>query len=387
MEKKLSSLLRTHFSSFSATHPQRWAVHRWAHAVMQCRTAALGGHVLRCPEGHMERVQYNSCKHRACPQCSALGTEQWLEKTFEKLLLDCDYYHVIFTIPHQLNELWQWNRTWLGDQLLAASRDTLLELLRDPKWLGATPGLVLSLHTWGRNLSIHPHVHVLVTGGGWMEAGWKGVRYDYLLPFQVVRALFRGKLLARVKQGIEAKELLIPQGQSVSSLLNLVHQLGRRKWNVHVRTRYPHGRGVLTYLARYVRGGPLKEGQLRSVSSEGVVFGHTDHRDGRWKRLALSMDAFLQRLAAHIPEPGYRMIRYAGIYAPGHRARLASCRQDLGMAPMAEPDYLTAQVYLEGLGLKERTHCPVCGRRLIMDELSVDTGRSPPLLGTYAHAA
>ena len=109
---------------------------------------------------------YNSCKHRACPQCGGLETERWVRRMRSQQLLDCDYYHVIFTVPHEFNPWWRWNRAWFGNQLLGAARETLLVLLADPKWLGALPGMLLNLHTWSRTMADHPHGHVLVTGGG-----------------------------------------------------------------------------------------------------------------------------------------------------------------------------------------------------------------------------
>jgi putative transposase/transposase-like zinc-binding protein len=381
----LQAILRAGFDAYRASVRPRFAVYHWAFSVMSCRTASLGGHVLRCPEGHVQRIQYNSCKHRACPQCAGLGTEQWLQKTHSQLLLDCDYYHVIFTVPQELNDLWQWNRVGFGNVLLGTVRDTLLELMADPQWLGATPGLMLSLHTWGRNLSVHPHVHALITGGGWTAEGWRPLRTNYLVPLAVVRALFRGKLLARVQKALRAGELLVPHGADVTHWLVLCWRLRGKKWNVRLQTRYAHGRGVLTYLARYVRGGPLKQSQLEQSDDGSIRFAYSDHRDGEKKSLRLSVVEFIRRLAEHVPEPGHRMVRYAGIYASGKRSQLLQCRQCLGMSAAGTVEYLTAAAYLERLGLGERTKCPVCGRRLVMQKLSRYVGMPPP--GVMAHVA
>lgn len=341
--------------------------------------------MLRCPEGHVRRIQYNSCKHRACPQCAGLRTEQWLEKTCSALLLKCDYYHVIFTVPHELNELWRWNRVGFGNALLGAVRETLLELLANPKWLGATPGIVLSLHTWGRNLSIHPHVHALVTGGGWTCQGWRSLRRDYLVPLSVARALFRGKLLARLEEGLRTGELVYPSDLPLREWTARFRRVRRKRWNVRVQVRYRHGRGVLTYLARYVRGGPLKSAQVQSFREGAVSFGYRDWRDGRHKVLEVSVVEFIRRLAEHVPEAGHQMIRYAGIYASGKRAELAQCRAALGMGPAEAVEPLHAAAYLERLGLGERLRCPVCGRPLVRRKLPRWSGLPPP--GVSARAA
>jgi hypothetical protein len=161
----LQTIFQDAFPAYEQTHPLPPHVRRAARAIMQCRTAILGGHVQACPDGHMARVWYNSCRHRACPQCAYLQTERWL--AFQQArLLACDHYHVIFTLPHELNPLWLANVPVMTTLLLQAVRDTLGALLADPKYLGAQPGIIAALHTWSQTLVLHPHLHCLVTGGG-----------------------------------------------------------------------------------------------------------------------------------------------------------------------------------------------------------------------------
>ena len=141
-----------------------------------CRTAALGGHVKACRCGHLQKVWYNSCKHRSCPQCAFLEIEKWLYRQKQRLL-NCDHYHVVFTVPAELNDIWGLNRKQFANLLFTSVRDSLLKLLADPKYLGARPGLIMALHTWGKTLIVHPHIHCLVTGGGLTTEGeWKTVR-------------------------------------------------------------------------------------------------------------------------------------------------------------------------------------------------------------------
>src|SRR5207249_1014200 len=258
-------------------------VRRAAHAIMQCRTAALGGHVQACPDGHFTRIWYNSCRHRACPQCAYLQTERWLALQRARLLA-CDHYHVIFTLPHDLNPLWLANVPLMTTLLLQAVRDTLGTLLADPKYLGAQPGIIAALHTWSQTLVLHPHMHCLVTGGGLTADGsWKAVRQGFLLPVRVVMAVLRGKLLAAIRQALACEELRLPEGSRPQQMLNLLIRLGhprKTKWNVHIRERYRHGAGVVTYLARYLRGGPIKNARLVAYDGACVTFTYRARQEG-----------------------------------------------------------------------------------------------------------
>src|SRR5262245_48982730 len=171
----LQQLLDAHYPEFERTHPLPEHVREAVHCLRSCRTAALGGHVQACPEGHIERVWYNSCRHRFCPQCAQLQIAQWLERQQARLLA-CAHYHVIFTLPRELNALWLANVPVLAHALFQAAWATLSELLGDPKYLGATPGMLAALHTWGQTLVLHPHLHCLVTGGGVVGNTWTAVR-------------------------------------------------------------------------------------------------------------------------------------------------------------------------------------------------------------------
>jgi hypothetical protein len=161
----LQTIFHDAFPAYEQTYPLPAHVRRAARAIMQCRTAVLGGHVQACPDGHMARVWYNSCRHRACPQCAYLQTERWLAVQRARLLA-CDHYHVIFTLPHELNPLWLANVPVMSTLLFQAVRETLFDLLADPEYLGAQPGILAALHTWSQTLVLHPHLHCLVTGAG-----------------------------------------------------------------------------------------------------------------------------------------------------------------------------------------------------------------------------
>jgi hypothetical protein len=382
----LQAIFGQHFGAYAASRRLPLRFHKAAAALMACRTAALGGHVQACPEGHEQRVWYNSCKHRACPQCAYLQVEQWLTAQQARLLA-CDHYHVVFTLPRELHALWRVNRRGFADLLFRAARDTLFTLLEDPRYLGAVPGLIVALHTWGRTLCLHPHVHCLVTGGGWTKDGtWKPVRGGFLLPVRVVAALFRGKLLAALREGVSRGGLRLPDGLDPRASERLVLRLGRVRWNVRIQERYAHGRGVVTYLARYLKGGPIANPQLRAANETEVTFGYTDHRDGKRKAMTLSAGEFLGRVLEHVPPAGTHGVRAYGLYATSKRAALDRTREALGQPPAEPPPVLTWQeAWIDG-GEADPTRCTVCGRPLVC-AATVPHRHPPPWEVRYARAA
>src|SRR5437867_5038664 len=207
----LQTIVQDAFPAYEQSHPLPAHVRRAAHALMQSRTAALGGHVQACPDGHVARIWSNSCRHRSCPPCADLQTERWLALQQARLLA-CDHSHVIFTLPHALNPLWLANVPVMTTLLFQAVRDTLGTLLADPKYLGAQPGILAALHTWSQTLVLHPHVHCLVTGGGLTSDGaWKAVRHGFLLPARVGMAVLRGKRLAAMRQALAREHLALPE--------------------------------------------------------------------------------------------------------------------------------------------------------------------------------
>ena len=193
-----------------------------------CRTAALGGHAQYCEQGHLNGVWYNSCKHRACPQCGSLAREQWL-KNIQSRLLNCPHHHIVFTIPSELNGLWRYNRSLLSGLLFQAVQHTLKDFSSDARYLSATPGFLSALHTWGRNLSLHPHLHVLISHGGINAEGqWVVPKKSQLFPQKPVMMVFRGKLLSKLKAVLKSKKLQCPPNETPHQLNTLFNRLGRK---------------------------------------------------------------------------------------------------------------------------------------------------------------
>ena len=375
------------YPDYERTHPLPLHVRKAAQTIMQCRTAALGGHVQACPEGHFSRIWYNSCRHRACPQCAFIQTERWLAAQQARLLA-CDHYHVIFTLPHELNALWLSNVETLSQILFHSARETLFGLLGDAKYLGAKPGLIAALHTWSQTLVLHPHLHCLVTGGGINPQGdWVRARHGHLLPARVVMALFRGKMVAGLRRALESDELVLPDGMRPQQFRNLLNRLGHAKktrWHVRIMERYRHGQGVATYLARYMRGGPLKNSRLLGMDPEHVSFTYRGSSEQAGTRgqavMRLSLNDFIGRLLLHVPPPRLRVVRSYGLYHHQQAPCLDACRAQLGQPPIEAPEAMRWTEVCGRIGEPHAERCPSCGSELVVSGRIARSGSPPPLL-------
>ncbi len=304
--------------------------HRAAWAVLACRTASMGAHRRVCPHGHVEELRFNSCRHRSCPRCGRRDSETWLDRQRDRLL-PCDHFHVVFTLPSELRLLWRWNPKLSGDLMFEVSREVLFSLLADPDHLGAKPGVITALHTWGRTLVYHPHVHCLVTAGGITPDGqWKSCRRGLLLPLGVIRKVYRGCLLRRLEARLRAGAWKLPQGMHLCDALRLLRQSARKRWNVRIENPYEHGEGLAIYLARYLRGGPIGNSRLSAFDGDQVTFQYRDFRESkRQATLQLSVEEFTGRWLQHVPMPGHRVVRSYGLYHHALRESLESCRRHL----------------------------------------------------------
>ena len=320
-----------------------------------CRTSKLGGHAQYCEDGHLNGVWYNSCKHRFCPRCNQINKERWIINS-QRMLLNCPHHHIVFTIASELNALWQYNRVLMSDLLFQCVKDTLKRFSKDSRYLNAMPGVVLALHTWGRDMSLHPHIHALVSHGGLNEQGvWVEPRKQHLFPQKPVMLVFRGLYLSRLKQLVREAKLNLPQDQSVGATLNALHRLYRKDWVVHFSDRYDHARGVAKYLGRYIKGGPLKPQQVVRVTDHVVKFQFRSHKTKRVESIELSREAFVRRLLEHVALPGKPSLRYSGLYVSSVRERLNRAREQLNQPPIGPKLELDWVVYLE-----KQNALPVC---------------------------
>jgi len=361
----VQTIMKRAFDGYERNHKLPFHVRKAAQAIMKCRTAELGGHMQVCPEGHYHRQWYNSCRHRFCPQCNWIRIEQWLERQKERLLA-CGHYHMIFTLPHELNELWLLNVKAMTNLLFTCIRDTFYEFFLDKKHIGGKPGIIATLHTWSQTMILHPHIHCLITEGGlagdrWMSTKQKG----YLLPVKAVMAVFRGKFLARMDAAVQRGLIILPDAMTIRQWKNLKNKLGRTKWNVHIRERYDHGQGILVYLSRYIRGGAMSNRRIVSFNEKNVAFAYKNSDRSKREKIVLTVTQFIQRYLLHVPCPYSKIVRYYGLYAPTAEDELNCCRNLFGQEAVSEPNVIDWQNYCEKKTYDHPERCPVCGSRLI----------------------
>lgn len=320
MRASLQDVFRRHFDAYAAQRMLHSRERRAGLSIRGCYLPEMGAHMLSCPQGHYSHLQYHACRYRCCPKCADRPRQQWLSAQLPKLL-PCPHFHVVFTLPHELLALWEFNRSHMARVLFNAARTCLLDLMGDPRHLGAMPGLLMALHTWGRNLSHHPHVHCLVTAGGLDNSGqWQATRQNFLLPLQPLRALFRGRVLGAVQQGLADKTLQLPAGPAQAQWPSQLRHLWRSHWNIQINAPYAHGRGVAQYLARYAKGGPLgSDRRLHLLDDHRVAFTYLDHHDGKRKNMTLGAEQFIARVLWHAPPKGQHTVRHAGLYATARR--------------------------------------------------------------------
>ncbi len=270
----------------------------------------MGTHLLKCPDDHVCSIEYNSCKHRFCQECNGLERQRWLHRWSQRLL-PCPHHHVVFTVPHELLDLWRYYKRKFAEFLFASGSGSLRMLLADPKYCGGRPGLLAALHTWSQTLAAHVHLHVLVTAGGLDEqtGRWRPATRQCLLPRKVLMIIFRGKFRSLVLEALASGELKLPPSKSKNGWQNALNCLGRRPWNVKVFGRYRDGQTVAMYLARYLRGGPIGNSRLLDCDGQHVAFrsrvpAHEGQDPSRQTVTKLTVMEFMQRLLEHVPERG-----------------------------------------------------------------------------------
>lgn len=370
---EVADILRAHGDVYQQQHrvsPEQAGAIR---NITACRTAQLGGHVDACPDCGFRRISYNSCRDRHCPKCQATRRAVWLQTRLERLL-PVDHFHVVFTLPEQLQPLVLKNQRLLYGLLFRAASQTLLTLAADPKRLGAQPGITAVLHTWGQNLLFHPHLHCVVTGGGLSADGqrWVSARQGYLLPVKVLAKLFRGKFLAGVQQAYERGELKLTG--SVAPLAHprafrkLLTTLYKRNWIVYAKPPFGGAEQVYRYLGRYTHRVAISNARLISHQQGQVQFRYKDYRDAaRHKAMTLTAEEFIRRFLLHVLPKGFVRIRHYGLLASRNvGTRLAECRRLLsgeGAATAEQPEKTMVERILEWFGL-DVVHCPHCGAAL-----------------------
>jgi len=326
-------IFRDHIDDYRSCHlvnaDQRWA----AWNIINCRTEALGYHVDACPNGHYRVILNNSCKHRICPQCGLTETELWLERR-RLQALSCKYYHIVFTISHDLHRIWRFNRKIFTGLMFRGAWHSLRELMGDCKWLGALPGAIGVFQSWDDDMLEHCHLHFIVTAGGLDDTGqWKEADPEFLLPTPVLASKFRGKFLAYLRKGFKEDGLVPPSGMSRQQCLNLLNKLGRVRWHAQIEPAYAHADGAYKYLGRYLRRGPISEKRITGYDGKTVTIAYAHPEKHKERSFRLDGKTFIDRLLSHVPEEGTHLVRSYGLFHPNCRDKLDAARAQLGQPP------------------------------------------------------
>lgn len=360
---ELADVFRTHGLQLGGLSAQQ---RRVVAAITSCRTAALGGHVRECDHGcGYQEISFNSCRDRHCPKCQGLERMRWQEARAEDLL-PVPYFHLVFTIPNSLHEIFLEHPRVAYDLLFGAVAETVAEVAANPKNLGAKIGMTAVLHSWTQTLIYHPHLHCIVPGGGLDPSGrrWIPARKNFFLAVRILSSVFRGKLLSALERAVDCGKIASSVG-SGTDVSRLLHRAARRKWVVYSKRPFAGPKQVLAYLGRYTHRIAISNERIVSMDEDGVTFLYKDRADGdRRKPLTLPAEAFLRRFLLHVLPRSFVRIRHYGLLANSvRRERIALCRNLLhaceGVAPRT-PRESWEELLLRLTG-KDVTRCPQCG--------------------------
>ncbi len=374
---EVADIFRQYGPGYRKTHPLPRGHLRVMRAIEVCRTAALGGHLDECDTCGAIRVSYNSCRNRHCPKCQFLKKEQWLDAR-RKDLLPIPYFHVVFTVPAELNPLALRNRKTLYNILFRSVSETLKELAKNPKHLGAQIGFIGILHTWGQNLMDHPHIHCIVSGGGLSDDAqrWLPSRSKFFLPVRVLSRLFRGKFLDYLQKDYDSGDLAFPG--TVATLKEarafrvFMRGLYGKEWVVYCKPPFKNAEGVLRYLGRYTHRIAIANHRIVNMEDGRIYFLWRDYADNnRNKIMTLDPVEFIRRFLLHVLPDRFVKIRYYGLLGSRKRkSNLAGCRSLLGVTEIAQDDIESTthkdmpawqELMLRVSGI-DISKCSVCGK-------------------------
>jgi hypothetical protein len=364
---EISDVINSHWKEFLyASHFNAWQL-RTLDAIRRCRTASLGGHVDLCTAcGHM-RISYNSCRNRHCPKCQQVQREKWI-RAREDELLPVPYFHVVFTVPEALNRICLFEPAKVYNMLFSTAWSVMKSFAADPNHLGADTGMIAILHTWGQNLSLHPHLHCVVPAGGLTKAGfWKQARGDgnFLFPVKAMSAVFRARFVAALRQTIKGLDQ------------SLYDELFKTSWVVYAKKAFGGPQQVIEYLGRYTHKIAISNHRILNVTGNEISFSYKDYRQqGIKKVMILSSTEFIRRFSLHILPKGFVRIRHFGILSSSRKCEtLPVIHGQLHSRYTPPQDRDTEQVMLT-LGFNP-LRCPACNEFAMITILAFDR-RGPP---------
>lgn len=363
---ELADIFRLHGEAYCRENTLTPEQHNVLNAIRNCRTSVLGGHVERCNHCSALHCSYNSCRNRHCPKCESFKAAQWLQAR-QTELLPVPYFHVVFTLPHELNNLVLYNKKILYDLLFEAVWETLNTLGRDPKRLNGVMGVLAILHTWGQTLSQHNHLHCIVPGGALQENGeWKAAKSNYLFPVKVLSKLFRRIFMRKLRKLYQQQALKLPDQLTEKLSKNHVNELFevilKKEWVVYAKPPFATPEKLLQYLGRYTHKIAISNYRILSCDETSVTFSWRDYADGnKEKIMRLAPDEFIRRFLSHVVPEGFRRIRSFGFLSNACKAeKIQIIQEQLHYAPNPQTekkDTATLMLVLTGIDI---TRCPIC---------------------------
>lgn len=375
-EHELSEIVHLYGNDFLKQYPQTRQVIKTLDALARCRTASLGGHKCKCNSCGHERYFYNSCRNRHCPKCQGINRERWIIRR-EAELLPVAYYHIVFTLPHELSEIAGQYPKQVYNALFHAGWNTIRTLSGDKKYMGAKTGMVAILHTWGQKLWLHPHLHCVVPGGGITgEKKWKNARYKdkYLFPQKAMSKMYRAKFVAKLR----ASGVAIPHdtGKAIFS----------KDWVVYAKRPFAGPETVVEYLGRYTHKIAISNHRLISIANNEVRFHYKDYRKEAQKlQTKLPAVEFLRRFCLHILPKGFVRMRHYGILASKNKAKeLNIAKKDLSQLPWKKLNIDWKTIVLEKLKV-DPDKCPKCQTGIMEIIEVIQPERGPPVFNMIAN--
>ncbi len=352
-------------------------------AIERCRTAALGGHVARCDNSAcgFTTIAYNSCRNRHCPKCQGSQARAWMEDR-EAELLPVPYFHVVFTLPAEIGDIAYQNKAIIYDALFKASSETMLRIATDARHLGAKIGITSVLHTWGSAMTHHPHVHMIVPGGGFSPEGdrWIATRPNFFLPVFVLSRLFRRLMLEKLAAAHASGKLVffgaLAHLTCATAFAQFLSALRKKKWFVYSKEPFAGPKAVLAYLSRYTHRVAISNSRLVAADASGVTFRVKDYRSNgaaRYTTMTLDTSEFIRRILLHVLPKGFHRIRHTGFLASGGKADNIAKARDLLAVPRPEP--VPADGEAEAASVPARV-CPCCGGAMHIIE-TFERGTAP----------
>ena len=386
---EVADIFRAHGPAWRQTQPLSLGQLKVMSAIEQCRSAALGGHVLRCEACDHLEISYNSCRNRHCPKCQAKAAQRWLEAR-QSDLLPVEYYHVVFTLPAPISAIAYYNKALVYRLLFEVAAQTLATIAADPKHLGAQIGVTLVLHTWGSAMTHHPHVHGIVPGGGLSLDGerWVACKPGFFLPVRVLSRLFRRRFLEELDKVHRTGQLQFfgeyTALAGAAAFAEWLTPLRDCEWVVYAKRPFAGPAAVLAYLSRYTHRVAISNSRLVAMDEHGVTFRWKDYRAKgrtRYKTMTIAADEFMRRFLLHVLPSGFHRIRHYGLIANvGRRENLAKARELLQTEPdgNASPQGSDATV----VRIQPTFICPDCGAAMLVIETFArgHSIRAPPSL-------